>query len=223
MDINIKVAQLVVSRICHDLAGSVSAVNAGVELIKDGDGLLDDEAMSLVDLSAGQSVRKLSFFRVLFGSGGGSDGVVSLRELRDLCQNYIEGSKVSLDWSDEVNLATSNGNIEITTGKVLLGLVLMGVESLPRGGSVSVGVHCPDGAIGFAVVASGDRASMGAEAEMAMDPNTAIDNLSARTIHAHFTAKLVDLLSGEMELSKNTLDTPGEVRLAAIIPQQGHT
>ena len=222
MDINIKVAQLVVSRICHDLAGSLSAVNAGVELIKDDGGLLDGEAMSLVDASAGQSVRKLSFFRVLFGSGGGSDGVVSLSALRDLCQNYIEGSKVSLDWSDEVSLvttATTDGNIEITTGKVLLGLVLMGVESLPRGGSVSVGVHCPDGAIGFTVVASGDQASMGAEAEMAMDPNTAIDNLSARTIHAHFTAKLVDLLSGEMELSKNTLDTPGEVRLAAIIPQ----
>ena len=82
MDINIKVAQLVVSRICHDLAGSLSAVNAGVELIKDDGGLLDGEAMSLVDASAGQSVRKLSFFRVLFGSGGGSDSVVSLRELR---------------------------------------------------------------------------------------------------------------------------------------------
>lgn len=215
MDINIKVSQLVISRICHDLAGSVSAVNAGVELIKDGGGSLDQEAMSLVDASAGQSVRRLSFFRIVFGSGGGANGTISLAELRDLSQNYIEGSKLSLDWPNQTDVDSSDYRININAGRVLLGIVLMAADALPRGGVISVGVHNPEGGIGFAVVATGERASLGPEVEAAMNPNINIEDLTARTVHAHFTNLLVGSLGGELEYSR---ETPGEIRLAAIIP-----
>ena len=219
MDIDIKVSQLVVSRICHDLAGSVSAVNAGVELIKDGGGTLDQEAISLVDASAGQSVRKLSFFRIVFGSGGGVDETISLAELRDLSQNYIAGSKASLDWSNQTDADSADCRININEGRVLLGIVLMATDSLPRGGVISVGVHYPnggpDGGVGFAVVATGERASLGPEVEAAMAPDINIEDLTARTVHAHFTNLLVGSLGGELEYSRETM---GEIRLAAIIP-----
>ncbi len=216
MDIDIKVSQLVVSRICHDLAGSVSAVNAGVELIKDGDGTLDQESISLIDASAGQSVRKLSFFRIVFGSGGGADGTISLGELRDLSQNYIEGSKVGLDWPKQSDVNNADYRININEGKVLLAIMLMATDALPRGGVISVGIYHPEGGIGFAVVATGDRASLGPEVEAAMSPDINIEDLTARTVHAHFTKLLVGSLDGELEYSR---ETPGEIRLAAIIPQ----
>ena len=224
MDMDIKVSQLVVSRICHDLAGSVSAVNAGIELIKDGastsgQGALDQEAMSLVDASADQSVRKLSFFRIIFGSGGGADGSISLAELCDLSQNYLDGSKVNLDWPEQASAQTGAQRLGIDAGRVLLGMVLMAAGSLPRGGVISIGVHYPDGGVGFAVVAAGDRASLGPEVEAAMSSDANIDDLTARTVHAHFTDILVKSLGGELEYSR---EAPGEgiceVRLAAIIP-----
>ena len=211
MNIDIKVSQLVVSRICHDLAGSVSAVNAGIELIKDNAAALDQEAMSLVDASAGQSVRKLSFFRIVFGSGGGADGSISLAELCDLSQNYLDGGKVSLDWPDHTDAA----RLDIDEGRVLLGIILMAADALPRGGSISVGIHHPDGAVGFAVVATGERASLSPEVEAAMRPDVSTEELSARTVHAHFTNLLVGYLGGELECSR---ETAGEIRLAAIIP-----
>lgn len=215
MKIDLKVSQLVVSRICHDLSGSVSAVNAGVELIKDVGGAIDQEALSLVDASANQSVRKLSFFRIVFGFGGGADGSISLDELGDLARNFIEGSKVSIVWPEQMNIGSGKHRLRLSDGKVLLGLILIAVDALPRGGVISVGVHKPEGGIGFAVVARGERASLGPETEAAMDTEINTDDLSARTVHAYFTNMLVNYLGGEMEYIR---ETDEEVRLAAIIP-----
>ena len=37
MDIDVRVTQLLCSRLCHDLVGAVSAVNTGIEFMTDGD------------------------------------------------------------------------------------------------------------------------------------------------------------------------------------------
>ena len=212
MKIDLKVSQLVVSRICHDLAGSVSAVNAGVELIKDSATAIDPEAMSLIDASANQSVRKLSFFRVVFGAGGGVDGSISLDELRDLARNFVKDSKTTINWPENTDVARLNLN----EGKVLLGLILIAVDGLPRGGEILPSVHNPQGGIGFAVVAKGERASLPPEVRAALDPNISMDDLSARTVHAYFTNMFVKYMGGEMEYIG---EIPEEIKLAAIIPR----
>ena len=212
MKIDLKVSQLVVSRICHDLAGSVSAVNAGVELINDNVAAIDPEAMALIDASANQSVRKLSFFRVVFGSGGGVDGSISPDELHDLARNFVEGSKITISWPEHSDI----GRLTLNEGKVLLGLILIAFDALPRGGVISPSVHNPEGATGFAVVAKGERAALAPEVRAALDPNINIDDLSPRTVHAYFTNMFVKHLGGEMEC---TGETPGEVHLAAITPK----
>jgi len=212
MKIDLKVSQLVVSRICHDLAGSVSAVNAGVELINDNVAAIDLEAMALIDASANQSVRKLSFFRVVFGAGGGVDGSISPDELHDLARNFVEGSKITISWPEHSDI----GRLTLNEGKVLLGLILIAFDALPRGGVISPSVHNPEGATGFAVVAKGERAALAPEVRAALDPNINIDDLSPRTVHAYFTNMFVKHLGGEMEC---TGETPDEIHLAAITPK----
>ncbi|MDH5189205.1 MAG: histidine phosphotransferase family protein [Rhodospirillaceae bacterium] len=212
MNIDLKVSQLVVSRICHDLAGSVSAVNAGVELIKDDATTIDQEAMSLIDASANQSVRKLSFFRIVFGSGGGVNGSISLTELHDLARNFVEGSKITISWPEQTDIE----RVDLDDGKALLGLILIAVDGLPRGGVISASVHNTEDGVGFAVVAKGERASLAPEINAALNPNISIDDLSPRTVHAYFTNIFVKYLGGEMEYIG---EIPEEIRLSAIIPK----
>ena len=73
MTSDIHLAQLLCSRLCHDLVGPAGAVNAGLELAEDGD--LDGDALDLVTSSAAEITRRLAFFRIAFGAAGdGSHG-----------------------------------------------------------------------------------------------------------------------------------------------------
>ena len=59
MQVDLRVAQLLSSRLCHDLVGPIGAVNTGLELFQEG--FDDDEkALGLVADSAGEATRRLS-------------------------------------------------------------------------------------------------------------------------------------------------------------------
>ena len=224
MDIDLKVAQLLVSRVCHDLAGGVSAVNAGVELIDESGGEIDPEALSLIDGSAKQTVSRLSFFRSAFGFGGGAEDAISISELGALSSAYIEGGRIRLNWPDTSTFTGDDAKVGLAAGKVLLNLVLLAVDALPRGGTIQVDVSKLDGATGFALVVRGENAALGDELVAALNPTTDAQTLSARTVHAYFAATLVENLKGEIEYTSDSSDPAGdlsgEVHLAAIIPHQ---
>jgi histidine phosphotransferase ChpT len=63
MLLDLRVLELLSSKLCHDLISPVSAINNGVELIEDIGGDVVDEAMSLIGNkrgSGGPSLRPLS-------------------------------------------------------------------------------------------------------------------------------------------------------------------
>ena len=59
-------AALLCSRLCHDLAGPLNAVTAGLEILGEG-GEPEREAFALVAESAAEVARRLKFFRGAYG------------------------------------------------------------------------------------------------------------------------------------------------------------
>ncbi len=73
--IELRVAELLASRLCHDLISPVGAVNSGIELMTEfGDGP-DSESMALITSSARTASDKLLFFRIAYGNGGSGTNV----------------------------------------------------------------------------------------------------------------------------------------------------
>src|SRR3546814_10576584 len=65
---------LICSRLCHDLAGSIGAVNNGIELLaEETDPATRDEAIGLIAMSGGDAARRLAFFRQALGASGSLD------------------------------------------------------------------------------------------------------------------------------------------------------
>lgn len=208
MKIDLKVAQLLASRICHDLAGGISALSTGAELLADEGGVPQAEALSLIALSAEQTTRRLQFLRVAFGQGGGDGGIIAMTALRELTHGFLEGGRVSLVWADD------GETIALDAGKLLLNLCLIGVESLPRGGVLDIRTASVDGQQGFAVAAQGTGARLTPELAAAMNVDVRADELNPRTVHGHFTAVLAADLGAELEIHTE----PGvEVQLAALL------
>lgn len=71
-DSDLELAQLLCTRLCHDLAGPIGAVAAGVELIGGDPTAADAETLSLIGDSSAAASCKLKFVRAALGSAGGA-------------------------------------------------------------------------------------------------------------------------------------------------------
>ena len=98
LTIDIRVAELLASRLCHDLVGPIGAVNNGIELMQDDSFGMADDALSLAAKSADQASNILQFFRLAYGMAGHRQGS-DFGPVRDLVAGFLSHSKAELDWS----------------------------------------------------------------------------------------------------------------------------
>ena len=73
--IELRVAELLASRLCHDLVSPVGAVNSGIELLTEFGDDPDGESMALIFSSARTASDKLLFFRIAYGNAGSGTNV----------------------------------------------------------------------------------------------------------------------------------------------------
>lgn len=208
MDASIRIAQLLCSRLCHDLAEPAGAVNAGVEFLNDGVGEAR-EAAGLALQAAHQMSRRLEFYRAAFGGGG-----AALDDAKQLASGFLAESGTVLDWPDGrgpqkfVAAAPS-------VSKLVLNMIFLGVESLPRGGTLGVRIATRSAATAVTVNAAGDGARVREDVVPAMDCAASVDLLSPLNIHGHFLARLARGLGTTVRISAAR---DGVVELSAEVP-----
>lgn len=134
MESELLLASLLSSRICHDLVGPVGALGNGVEFLAADDQNARDHAMRVITESTAQARAKLQFYRAAFGYGGSLGDHVQQDEMKKLALDFLQGGKVQLDWR------TTDLPLQRSLTRLVLNLVLIGYESLPRGGLMRVGV-----------------------------------------------------------------------------------
>ena len=209
--IDLEVAQLLCSRLCHDLVGPAGAVNAGLELLDEDIAADSAAAFALVVRSAHEVTDRLEFFRVAFGFGGAGPAA-SMAEARKLAKGYLADSNVTLDWP----LDGEERAFPLAAAKLLLNLVLLASESLPRGGTLAVRLAELDEGTGVALVALGAGARFKADVREAMNAEAPRADLSARNVHGYFAVRLAASLGAVIEVSDGD---ENEVQLATILPQ----
>ena len=151
---NTKLTALVASRICHDMVEPMSAIIQGLEMIKSGDGKTDPDALSLLDHGVGKAWAKLEFFRFAM-AGAMAEGDSELEEGRAVAQKLYGVLKPELIWSAPA-VAMPRPAV-----RVIVNLLLIANECLPRGGKVDVAAAKRDGGGGEVIVsATGPRAKL---------------------------------------------------------------
>lgn len=210
-----RLAQLLCSRLCHDLVGPAGAINAGLELAEDGD--VDGASLGLMAESAAEITRRLAFFRVAFGAGGGKasvEGTLSMNEAHALAGDLLTEGKVTLDWAagDLTPDALSAG-----VGKVLLLMIMVATDCLPRGGRVSVHAAALPEGIGMAVSAIGDSARLRPDLDEGLATDATDDTVSARNVHAYYAQCLAQQGGGRIVAE---IAGAAEIRLMALFPKE---
>lgn len=212
VDIDLRVAQLMCSRLCHDLVGPAGAVNAGVEFLDEANGN-DAGALALVSSSGRHVTHRLAFFRVAFGFAGGADGALSLAEARGLADRMLLGGRVDLDWP--LTDADTQTPQPLDTIRLVLCQVLLAADALPRGGRIEVRFAERRQGLEARVSAIGRDAGVGDDLLAAIGPDASPDELTARTVHGYYAARLAERLATAIRIENKQ---PDKCTLAAVVP-----
>ncbi len=143
-------AALLCSRVCHDLISPSGAIVNGLEVLEESK---DEEtrsfALDLIKKSAKTASARLQFCRLAFGAAGSATAQVDLGDAENVARGFVEDDKIRLSWNLSSALLPKN------RVKLLLNMILVAAQSIPRGGIVTVEGDGPPEAMTFKISARG--------------------------------------------------------------------
>lgn len=139
-----ELAQLICTRLCHDLAGPVGAVSAGVELLGDDPAMIDRETLDLIAASSAAAAKKLKFLRAIFGTVT-QHSPAALADLESTVGGFlsaIAGSSgpVNIAWPQTAVLSALQEQASSAAIQVLLNAVLVVLEAQPGATALEVDI-----------------------------------------------------------------------------------
>ena len=201
MNIDLKLAQILSSRLCHDLVGVSSGIKAGLDLLQE-EKEVSGDYFDLAKKSAEQVAGRLSFFRVAFGLADGQKGQLTISEIKNLCDNFVNREKVRVNWLDR--LKVDNGDtLKSLTAKVLLNLILIGEKCLTRGGEIRVQLSDVENMDGIAVEVLGENLTFSESYQQALSSSCTLEDINPQNVNVYITQKLAKIGNGELMVERN--------------------
>jgi histidine phosphotransferase ChpT len=168
-------AALLCSRVCHDLISPVGAIVNGLEVLEEAkDEETKNFALELIKKSANNASAKLQFCRIAFGAAGSAGAQIDLGDAQTVARGFLEDEKTKLAWNLPRILMMKN------KVKLLLNMLLIAGQSIPRGGQLTVDPIGDGEGMGFKVTASGTNAKI-----LATTPPLLAGEHGAEPLNAH--------------------------------------
>lgn len=213
----IKLAEMLCTRLCHDLTGPIGAVNNGAEFLSEEGFDMQNEAMQLVLSSAHEAVNRLQFYRQAYGRVN-DHGEASLSEKRALAQAFFSTTKLKLDWPD--NHADASGvSVSQKMSRLLLNLLIVLAGVLIRGGTIAVRVSENADARELELSGEGETVKFDPDTLDILKGTGDASLLSPKTSQAFLTAKLASELDAAIDLAIDTHTVKIVVRQPVVVTQ----
>lgn len=184
---DLELAALLCSRVCHDLISPVGAIVNGLEVLEDEpDQQMRDVAMDLIRKSAEQASDSLQFARIAFGAAGSSGAMLELTELERVARAHAQSDRLTMEWNGRAEMVPRDA------GRLLLNLVLTGIQALPRGGRIEVTVDGTPEAPAYRLLCSGFGARVPQEVPALMRGEAVETPIDARSVQPFFAGRLAE-------------------------------
>lgn len=122
-------AELIGSRICHDLISPIGAIGNGLELLSMSGAGAGPE-MSLINDSLVNANARIRFYRIAFGAAG-NDQSIARQEVTSILTDLTRGSRLKISW-------TSPNELLRRDAKLIFLLIQCCESAMPYGGDVTV-------------------------------------------------------------------------------------
>ena len=202
----LELAALVASRVCHDIISPVGAIVNGLEVLEEEkDESMREFARDLVQKSARQASAKLQFSRLAFGASGSAGAEIDMADAGRCAAAFMEREKPTLDWQVKAGLLPK------AEAKLLLNLLIIALNSVARGGTITVTAEREGGGTVIRVVAEGDRAKLPAGVKEVIAEGAMPNPLDAHAVQPLYAA----LLANEAKMGITATQEENKVILGA--------
>ena len=178
-------AALLCSRVCHDLISPVGAIANGLEVMEEGK---DEEtskfAMDLIKKSARTASAKLQFCRIAFGAAGSAGAQIDTGDAEKVTRGLMEDEKTKIAWNLPRVLLAKN------RVKLLLNMMLLAGQAIPRGGQLTVDPVGEGDSLGFKVTSTGTNAKVPQAVPPLLAGGSAEHPIDAHAIQPFYTGLL---------------------------------
>ena len=195
--IQLRVAELMCSRLCHDLISPISAINNGIELMNENDEGIIDSSIELLGTSAKQALDRLSFYRVAFGLAGGG-AIISWNEIRNILEIFAAERQTTIVWTREPQ--QPDENISQILAKLVVNVLYLAMECLPRGGVISVDNLEQKAPEPIVVRLEGPKCNLRDDIQSGFIPDLPIEQLSVRNIVAYLATSFAICLGKSLKV-----------------------
>ncbi len=206
-------AELLCTRLCHDLTGPIGAVSNGAEFLSEEGFNMQGQAVELIVSSAFSAVARLQFYRFAYGRVKDA-GEASLADKKQMVEDYFKGSKIVLDWPDQ-HTDAADVSVSSKMARMLFNLLIITSGVLLKGGTLSIRVTEEVDGKCLSVSASGDVVKWDRECETIMLGKGNLDDMTPKTVQMYLTAKLAE----ELHVKFDIVALADSVTIRAIQPQ----
>lgn len=198
--LELRIAELLTARLCHELVGPITAVGNGIELLSEEGGEFAEDALALAAESARRATARLQFYRFAYGFGGEAE--TAGPPPFELAARYFDATSIACDYRLGVRA------MPLARQKLGCNLLLIGAAALVRGGRLILDTE----GTGLQLDAMGAAVSLAPELATALRLETPPQNLSPRSVQGYFTGLLARaegwrLAGGETEPGRLCLRT----------------
>jgi histidine phosphotransferase ChpT len=194
-------AALISSKICHDLAGQIGAINNGLELLEEE---TDEDtryyALELIHNSAKAAWAQLDFNRLAFGVASSLGAVVPLGHVEQVARRHLETAKRKLHWKADVQ------EVRKDHAKLLLAVLAVAVSALPAGGDLFVEVKAREGGPPSLKIACRGRSARIPEGVAELLGEGSSRPIDGRLVGAYYARRLAEQASLRLEIAKEGAD-----------------
>jgi histidine phosphotransferase ChpT len=198
----LRFAQMLASRLCHDLIAPVGAINSGLELLLEETGTENAELLQVVRTSSQTVAKRLVFYRAVFGYSSAVQ-FKGLLDVERFLKDYLTTTKVKLNWDlrqEPSSVDTQDETIDYPNwGRVLANLVLLLCETAPRGGSLTINFSSqePEKLPNLSIEGSLVPLKVGIERTLwGLIPD---EEISPHEVQAYLTGLLLEEMGAELE------------------------
>ena len=178
-------AALLCSRVCHDLISPVGAIVNGLEVLEEErDEATRTFALNLIKKSASTASAKLQFCRIAFGAAGSAGAQIDLGDAETIARGFFEDDKTKLAWNLPRVLLAKN------RVKLLLNMLLIAGQTIPRGGQLTVDAIGAGETLGFKVSAAGANAKFSPAVASLLTGDAGPEPLDAHRIQPFYAGLL---------------------------------
>jgi histidine phosphotransferase ChpT len=189
-------AALLCSRVCHDLISPTGAIVNGLEVLeeKESDEETKTFALDLIKKSAKTASARLQFCRLAFGAAGSAGAQIDVGDAQTMARAFIEDDKTKLTWNLPRVLLPKN------RVKLLLNLVIISGQTIPRGGTLTVDPVGEGESMSFRITASGINARIPQAVPALLEGTSENGSVDAHAIQPFYAGLLARACGLKVEL-----------------------